>query len=113
MPQKHTLHSCATLSMYPELYKCNSWESTFVEFCVDGINLYVENIFIDSLKPRINKIKESLKGLHRVCQFFLYFGDSKWRCLNKIYETQYCQFCQKKFMIQHDPVNIPKSLLSE
>jgi hypothetical protein len=35
--------------MYPELYKCNSIESTFVEFCVDGINLYVENNFIDSL----------------------------------------------------------------
>jgi hypothetical protein len=36
--------------MYPELYKkCNSRESTFVEFCVDGINLYVENNFIDSL----------------------------------------------------------------
>jgi hypothetical protein len=37
--------------MYPELYKCNSWESTFVEFCVYGINLYVENNFIDSLGP--------------------------------------------------------------
>ncbi len=37
--------------MYPELYKCNSWESTFVEFCVDGINLFVENNFIDSLGP--------------------------------------------------------------
>jgi hypothetical protein len=35
--------------MYPELYKCNSRESTFVEFCVDGINLFVENNFIDSL----------------------------------------------------------------
>jgi hypothetical protein len=35
--------------MYPELYKCNSRESTFVEFCVDGINLRVENNFIDSL----------------------------------------------------------------
>jgi hypothetical protein len=35
--------------VYPELYKCNSRESTFVEFCVDGINLYVENKFIDSL----------------------------------------------------------------
>jgi hypothetical protein len=35
--------------MYPKLYKCNSRESTFVEFCVDGINLYVENNFIDSL----------------------------------------------------------------
>jgi hypothetical protein len=31
--------------MYPELYKCNSRESTFVEFCVDGNN------FIDSLGP--------------------------------------------------------------
>jgi hypothetical protein len=30
-----------------ELY--NSRESTFVEFCVDGINVYVENNFIDSL----------------------------------------------------------------
>ncbi len=29
--------------MYPELYKCNSRESTFVEFYVDGNN------FIDSL----------------------------------------------------------------
>jgi hypothetical protein len=37
--------------MYPELYKCNSWESTFVEFCVDGINLFDENNFIDSLGP--------------------------------------------------------------
>jgi hypothetical protein len=35
--------------MYPELYKCNLRESTFVEFCVDGINLYDENNFIDSL----------------------------------------------------------------
>jgi hypothetical protein len=35
--------------MYPELYKCNSRESTFVEFCVDGINFYVENNFIDPL----------------------------------------------------------------
>jgi hypothetical protein len=34
--------------MYPELYKCNSRESTFVEFCVDWINLNVENNFIDS-----------------------------------------------------------------
>jgi hypothetical protein len=33
----------------PELYKCNSKESTFVEFCVDGINLNDENNFIDSL----------------------------------------------------------------
>ncbi len=49
MPQKHTQHSSATHPMYPELYKCNSRESTFVEFCVDGINLFVENNFIDSL----------------------------------------------------------------
>jgi hypothetical protein len=35
--------------MYPELYKCNSGEWTFVEFCVDGINLFDENNFIDSL----------------------------------------------------------------
>jgi hypothetical protein len=28
-----------------ELYKCNSRESTFVEFCVDGINLNDENYF--------------------------------------------------------------------
>ncbi len=35
--------------MYPEFYKCNSRESTFVEFCVDGINLFVENNFIDLL----------------------------------------------------------------
>jgi hypothetical protein len=49
MPQKHTQHSCVAHPMYPELYKCNSWESTFVEFCVDGINLFVENNFIDSL----------------------------------------------------------------
>jgi hypothetical protein len=35
--------------MYPELYKCNLRESTFVEFCVDAINLFVENNFIDSL----------------------------------------------------------------
>jgi hypothetical protein len=40
MPQKH---SCVAHPMYPELYKCNSRKSTFVEFCVDGINLYVEN----------------------------------------------------------------------
>jgi hypothetical protein len=51
MPQKHTWHSCVAHPVYPELYKCNSWESTFVEFCVDGINLYVENNFIDSLGP--------------------------------------------------------------
>jgi hypothetical protein len=35
--------------MYPELYKCNSRESTFSEFCVDGINLFFENNIIDSL----------------------------------------------------------------
>jgi hypothetical protein len=35
--------------VYPELYKCNSRESTFIEFCVDGINLFDENNFIDSL----------------------------------------------------------------
>jgi hypothetical protein len=51
MPQNHTQHSCVAHPMYPELYKCNSWESTFVEFCVDGINLYIENNFIDSLGP--------------------------------------------------------------
>ncbi len=34
---------------HPEPYKCNSRESTFVEFCVAGINLYAENNFIDSL----------------------------------------------------------------
>ncbi len=51
MPQKHTQHSCVAHPMYPELYKCNSWESTFVEFCVDGINLFDENNFIDSLGP--------------------------------------------------------------
>jgi hypothetical protein len=49
MPQKHTRHSCVAHSVYPELYKCNSRESTFVEFCVDGINLFDENNFIDSL----------------------------------------------------------------
>jgi hypothetical protein len=32
-----------------ELYKCNSRESTFVEFYIDGINLNDENNFIDSL----------------------------------------------------------------
>jgi hypothetical protein len=56
MPQKHTQHSCVAHPMYPELYKCNSWESTFVEFCVDGINLFVENNFIDSLGPRRDKL---------------------------------------------------------
>jgi hypothetical protein len=35
--------------MYPELYKCNSRESTFVEFCADGLNLNDGNNFIDSL----------------------------------------------------------------
>jgi hypothetical protein len=54
MPQKHTYHSCGAHPMYPELYKCNSWESTFVEFCVDGINLFDENNFIDSLGPGWN-----------------------------------------------------------
>jgi hypothetical protein len=39
----------AWLTLYSELYKCNSRELTFVEFCVDGINLFVENNFIDSL----------------------------------------------------------------
>jgi hypothetical protein len=34
--------------MYSEPYKYNSRESKFVEFCVGGINLYDENIFIDS-----------------------------------------------------------------
>jgi hypothetical protein len=51
MPQKHTQHSCVAHPMYPELYKCNSRESTFVEFCIDGINLFDENNFIDSLDP--------------------------------------------------------------
>jgi hypothetical protein len=51
MPQKHTQHSCVAHPVYPELYKCNSRESTFVEFCVDGINLFVENNFIDLLGP--------------------------------------------------------------
>ncbi len=37
------------MPLYPELYKCNSRESTFVMFCIYGINLYVENNFIDSL----------------------------------------------------------------
>jgi hypothetical protein len=49
MPQKHTQHSSTAHPMYPELYKCNSRESTFVGFCVDGINLFDENSFIDSL----------------------------------------------------------------
>ncbi len=49
MPQKHTQHSCVAHPMYPGPYKCNSRKSTFVEFCVDGINLNVENNFIDSL----------------------------------------------------------------
>jgi hypothetical protein len=35
--------------MYPELYKCNTRKSTFEEFCVDGINFYDVNKFIDSL----------------------------------------------------------------
>ncbi len=50
---RSTHSSCvaSTHPMYPELYKCNSRESTFVEFCVDGINLFVENNFIDSLGP--------------------------------------------------------------
>jgi hypothetical protein len=73
MPQKHTstIHP-----MYPEFYKCNSRESTFVEFCVDGINLYVENNFIDSLglsrdsNPDHSALKPSecttlLKGLFK------------------------------------------------
>jgi hypothetical protein len=51
MSQKHTQHSSVAHPMYPELYKCNSCESTFVEFCVDGINLFVESNFIDSLGP--------------------------------------------------------------
>jgi hypothetical protein len=34
---KSTYHSSATHPVYPELYKCYSRESTFVEFCVDGI----------------------------------------------------------------------------
>jgi hypothetical protein len=40
MPQKHTQHSCVAHPMYPELYKC-----------VDGINFFDENNFIDSLGP--------------------------------------------------------------
>jgi hypothetical protein len=35
--------------VYPEIYKCNSRESTFLDFCVDGINLFDENKFIVSL----------------------------------------------------------------
>ncbi len=46
MPQKH---SCVAHPVYPGLYKSNSRESKFVEFCVAGINLYAENNFIDSL----------------------------------------------------------------
>jgi hypothetical protein len=51
--------------MYPELYKCNSRESTFLEFCVDGINLFDENNFIDSLglgrdsNPDLSALKPS------------------------------------------------------
>jgi hypothetical protein len=53
--------------MYPELYKCKSRESTFVEFCVDGINLFDENNFIDSLglgrdsNPDPSALKPSIK----------------------------------------------------
>jgi hypothetical protein len=35
--------------MYPELYKCNSRKSIFVELCVNGINLFDENNIIKAL----------------------------------------------------------------
>jgi hypothetical protein len=65
VPQKHTQHSCVAHPMYPELYKCNSCESTFVEFCVDGINLFIENNFIDSLGP--GREKKELITVRRIC----------------------------------------------
>jgi hypothetical protein len=71
MPQKHTQHSCVAHPMYPELYKCNSCESTFVEFCVDGINLFIENNFIDSLGPgRDDCVNKSLMLASGVVQFY-------------------------------------------
>jgi hypothetical protein len=43
-------HSCGGSHYVPRtLQMQHSWESTFVEFCVDGINLYDENNFIGSL----------------------------------------------------------------
>jgi hypothetical protein len=43
--------------MYPELYKCNSKESTFVEFCVDGINLNDEEKSIDRRDSNLDPSK--------------------------------------------------------
>jgi hypothetical protein len=45
-----TQHSCVAHPTQNST-NSNSWESTFVEFCVDGINLFDENTFIDSLGP--------------------------------------------------------------
>jgi hypothetical protein len=88
MPQKHTQHSCVAHPMYAELYKCNSWESTFVEFCVDGINFFDENNFIDSqglgrdsnpdpsaLKPSECTTTPSTSFLSLLLKFWLKFSD--------------------------------------
>ncbi len=45
---KHSSHPRLTLCTQ-NFTNANSRELTFVEFCVDGINLFVENNFIDSL----------------------------------------------------------------
>jgi hypothetical protein len=74
MPQKHTQHSCVAHPMYPELYKCISWESTFVEFCVDGINLFDENNFIDSLRHRPPQ-RLKLRKLNDACYLMSQFQD--------------------------------------
>jgi hypothetical protein len=72
MPQKHTQHSSAAHPMYPELYKCNSWESTFVEFCVDRINLFDENNFIDSLGLGRENQPHFIHHMYHLYKFSIY-----------------------------------------
>ncbi len=49
IPQEHISLICDSPYVLRTLQMQLMRESTFVEFCVDGINLYVENNFIDSL----------------------------------------------------------------
>jgi hypothetical protein len=71
--------------MYPGLYKCNSRESRFVEFCVDGINLYVGNNFIDSLglgrdsNPDPSALKPNFIQMIKLAISITVYSKNKWR----------------------------------
>jgi hypothetical protein len=90
--------------MYPELYKCNSRESAFV----NRINLYDENNFIDSLGPGRDSNPDPL--VPKQCKSQFRSTDKKYynftKCLikkikaefalrnvlNVAYETQFGQY---------------------